>query len=58
MAEMTRRSACLPSETCADCGAPIPADEPLRQLAGLGEFCSDACVAAAFGKAVPYVMHL
>lgn len=43
---------------CADCGAPIPTDEPLRELTGLGGFCSDACSEAAFLKAAPYVMHL
>jgi hypothetical protein len=45
-------------DNCADCGAPIPTDEPLRELTGLGGFCSDACTKAAFQKAGPYVMHL
>ncbi len=60
MAETTRQPVQRHAiyHNCADCGAPIPTDEPLRELTGLGAYCSDACGQAAFRKAAPYVMHL
>lgn len=58
MAELVRRLPRPNNLTCERCGSPVPVNEPLRQLAGLGEFCSNACAQAAFREAVPYVMHL
>jgi hypothetical protein len=46
------------NHNCTDRGAPIPTDEPLRELTGLGGYCSDACSHAAFLKAVSHVMRL